>query len=325
MNRMFFAPTVSSLRRYLHAMGIRLKPWFTQAQILDSLYLQLADERRGDVFWNQLRDRVQAMLVDLRQRPLPDNGAELAALDPTVALDDIRTALAKAQFAPNGFRDLGQSLSPTSLYLLVAVSVCAVGCGGEVAPNGATAAGATGDVSAGGDSASLAGGRGASGGNSPSPGSTPPLALGGSSATGGSTSNTGAAGAPSVCSSPPPDIAAILTACGIDSDTANNYLAALAGCDPDWSVGIAEYFNCRSCGQFTQYLYNCFAFCTSDTTYSGDPYASCAPLYPVPIYLVVLTDGAFGRCKAPERSDPSAPSTAPASAAGARRTKERSG
>jgi hypothetical protein len=302
MNQMFLAPTVLSLRRYLYEKGIRLKPWFTQTQILDSLYSQLAEKCQGDAFWDELEALASSMLLDLRERRLPSDAGELASLEPAAALMDIRAALTKARSASTGFRGLAQLLPPASLRLLVAVSLCAVGCGGELDPSGVTEGTGAGGVVTGGSSATPAGGRVAQGGTPASGGSMVlPTATGGTSATGGTVNVAGAPGTIGICTNLAPDLAAIFAACGIDADTTKAYLAAFDVCDPSWATGVAAYFNCRTCEEFAQYLYNCYELCLTSAKYGGDPMANC--MHPIPIYIVVLMDGAFGRCKATELQD----------------------
>ena len=92
MNAMFQAPPVLRLRRFLHQQGIRLRPWASETEILDSFYAQLAQRHADREFWERLKEVCGALAADLQHRQ-PDSEL-LRSLNTDVAglVEDVRRA-----------------------------------------------------------------------------------------------------------------------------------------------------------------------------------------------------------------------------------------
>jgi hypothetical protein len=258
------------IRRFLHQQGFRLKPWCTQTEILDSFYDQLAQAHRGDDFWMELGNLAAEFALDLKQRNPTSTLTTAMVTERSVLMDAIRSALAAARTVPSGYRKLHTALPVSAMGLLLAITLAAVGCGGEMDGNAsntgtpAASGGTTGQTAR----TAVLGGLG---------GNPATLATGGTTSGNGSggTASNGTGGSAPCASTTTPTIEAILDACGIDADAKQTYLAALNASEASWSTGVAEYFACTSCGEIASlFSYDCILTAQSEP-YTGNPWDMC--------------------------------------------------
>ncbi len=277
------SPPALRLRRFLHERGLRLKPWATQEQILETFLAHLAHDRHEDDYWDELTKLAGDLAEELRQRRPGSALAEAIVVDTKALMQELRSALAKSRSERQGYRTLNTMLTGPAMTLLLLVTFVGVGCGGDTGGsdrNGATTP-PTGGAGAGGATTTLAmGGAGGSssgtGGISlieiPNGGATtgfgddgPELASGAPSwgAAGGAGGAGGAVGAGAGgepgCIPSEMTFREMVEACIEDSEAREAYLAALESSHPDWSNVLRDYFRCRTCGEVLDHIGQCYS------------------------------------------------------------------
>lgn len=290
MNQVFFLPTAARMRRFLHQNGIRIKPWHSLPQSLDSLYRQLADEKRTDEFWTQFRQQSAALVGELRDSRTCSSLIVDMAKQTSTLVETIRETLTHARRTSGDYSRLNELLPPSSMGLLIAVSLAAVACGGIATDGEQVARGGTPGSSSGGAPGVATGGTvSTTAGAMPAMGGATSAATGGTmSATGGATSAaTGGTGGFASCSESP-SIQSIFDACGVASDFTRGYLEQLAKCDPSWESGLAAYFSCWDCDGIKSYLADLCYPCGDGKNFNIDM-TFCPQL----IYIVVAPSTAL--------------------------------
>ena len=233
----FVPPSLLRVRRFLFEQGMSIVPWAPAGEVLDQFYDLLVSRHADHQFWQSVRELLEALQSDLRQRLEGDaqNNEVLSNAAHGALLDEIRERLSAGEASPGSFLALARRLSRPSLSVwLLLGSAATVSC----------------------DSAVENGNAGSTGGASSS--------SGGSSSGGTNSANTGGQTAVSLQGNAPcqatldggtvSSIESIAIQCTVAGAAQNDILACIATLNQSWRDGIQALLNCTTCDEATQYL-----------------------------------------------------------------------
>ena len=127
----FVPPSLLRVRRFLFEHGMPIVPWAPAGEVLDQFYGLLHSRTGDDLFWQGIRELLEALQCDLRERlesEAQDNEI-LTYATHSKLLDEIRNGLQASESSIGGFLALARQLSPRSLAVLLLLGCAAtIGC-----------------------------------------------------------------------------------------------------------------------------------------------------------------------------------------------------
>ncbi len=131
----FVPPSLLRVRRFLFEQGMPIVPWAPAGEVLDQFYYLLVSRHADVQFWQSMRELLEALQSDLRERLEGDaqNNEVLSNAAHSALLDEIRERLSAAESSPGSFLALARRLSRPSLSVwLLLGSAATVSCDSPV-------------------------------------------------------------------------------------------------------------------------------------------------------------------------------------------------